>query len=211
MLSLKSRKDYFKLLLPRDFICPEIEEKYTKILSSKQSFYYTPIDFLNETIQKVQVFGFADATWVQPQQTREGTLYQSRYADISTYANDDNVSYRSQKTPISLMDKTLNIEFRHTLGYLNYFMLFENFWWQFSRNKHNNDPGLNYDFNIDIFNEIGEIYSRVVIKQPLVNSMDMLDFDFAQPIAQSGTFKVEFKYNNFDYQFIDINDNDNEN
>jgi hypothetical protein len=37
---------------------------------------------------------------------------------------------------------------------------------------------------------------------PIINGMDMLDFDYTQPIAQSGTFKVEFKYSNFDYQFI---------
>jgi hypothetical protein len=34
--------------------------------------------------------------------------------------------------------------------------------------------------------------------------MDMLQFNFAQPVAQSSSFKVEFKYNNLDYQFIEI-------
>ena len=33
--------------------------------------------------------------------------------------------YRSQLSPIALVDKTLNITFRHTLGFLNYFLLFE--------------------------------------------------------------------------------------
>ena len=36
----------------------------------------------------------------------------------------------------------------------------------------------------------------------------MLDFDYTQPIAQAGTFKIEFKYSNFDYQFIEIEDNE---
>ena len=38
--------------------------------------------------------------------------------------------------------------------------------------------------------------------------MDMLDFDFTQPIAQSQTFQVVFKYSNFDFQFINIVDED---
>ena len=32
----------------------------------------------------------------------------------------------------------------------------------------------------------------------------MLDLNYTQPMAQSQTFKVEFKYNNLDYQFLEI-------
>jgi hypothetical protein len=58
------------------------------------------------------------------------------------------------------------------------------------------------NIDIDIFNERGEVYAKIVLMDPIINGMDMLDFDYTQPIAQSGTFKVEFKYSNFDYQFI---------
>ena len=50
MFGLKGRQDGFRLLLPKDFICPEIEEKYTKVLTERRGFYVKPIDFLNETI-----------------------------------------------------------------------------------------------------------------------------------------------------------------
>ena len=112
--------------------------------------------------------------------------------------------YRSETTPIALVDKTLNIEFRHTLGYLNYMMLFENFWYQYTRDRKYSE--LTRQFNIDILDELGSIYSRIVLYDPLVNGMDMLDFDYTQPIAQSQTFKMEFKYSNFDYQFIEVQD-----
>ena len=52
-------------------------------------------------------------------------------------------------------------------------------------------------------NNIGEVYSKILIMNPLINSMDMLDLNYTQPIAQSQTFKVEFKYSNIDYQFIE--------
>ena len=42
-------------------------------------------------------------------------------------------------------------------------------------------------FNVDLLNERGEIYSRIVLYYPMINSMDMLEFDYTQPIAQSQT------------------------
>ena len=205
MFSLKSRKNSFRLLLPKEFICPEIEEKYTEILKSKNSFFVTPIDFLNESIQRVQVLGFTNGTTQAQQQSSFGSkplIDQTRKKENAFLYPRSDYSYRSESSPLALIDRTLNIEFRHTLGYLNYFLLFENFWYQFSRDRKYSE--LNYNFNVDIFNERGSIYSRIVLNDPLVNSMDMLDFDFTQPIAQSGTFKVEFKYNNFDFQFLEI-------
>ena len=34
----------------------------------------------------------------------------------------------------------------------------------------------------------------------------MLEFDYTQPVAQSQTFNIEFKYSNFDFEFIDIDE-----
>ena len=58
MHTLQSKKDGFRLLLPDDFLVDEIKEKYSIILQKNKHFVYRPIDFLNETIQKVEVFGF---------------------------------------------------------------------------------------------------------------------------------------------------------
>ena len=35
MFSLKGRQDGFRLLLPQEFICDEINDKYAKILQNK--------------------------------------------------------------------------------------------------------------------------------------------------------------------------------
>ena len=208
MFSLKARKDGFRLLLPKEFICPEIEEKYTKILRAKNGYLMTPIDFLNETIQKVQVFGIQNGTIQQQQPNRgKGAMIkfdrdqQNQFAFPATDYN-----YRSEVSPISLVDRTLNIEFRHTLGFLNYFLIFENFWYQFTRDRSYDE--MLYSINIDIFNEKGSIYSRVVLDSPIINGIDMLDFDYTQPIATSETFKVELKYSNFDFQFLEFDDSE---
>ena len=202
MFTLRGRQDNFRILLPKDFLCEEITEKYGKLLQSKHSYFYSPIDFLNETIRSVQVLGFTDAT-VEQMQIGRGTaassasrIPQNKFPHTASAMN-----YRSETNPINLIDKTLNIEFRHTLGYVNYFMIFENFFYQYERDTKYNQ--LIPNLFIDIMDNNGNIYSRIEIIKPIINGIDMLDFNYDQPVAQSQTFKVEFKYSNLDFQFIE--------
>lgn len=205
MLSLKARQDAFRMILPKDFICKEIEEKYTTILKSKNSFYHKPIDFLNETIQGVQVFGFQNATYEQVQSSSGRPLIdEDRIRQNEFQFPTSEYSYRAADSPLNLIDKTLNVTFRHTLGYLNYFILFENFFYQYTRDRYYDE--LIPQINIDLYNEKGSIYSRIVLDSPLIQSMDMLDFNYTQPVAQSQTFTVVFKYSNFDFQFLELED-----
>ena len=210
MFGLKGRQDGFRLLLPKEFLVTEIEEKYSGILKEKLGYFDSPIDFLNETIQKVNVLGFQEGTITQDQPVigAEPTFKQNRIKQNQFQYAGSQFNYRSGVPPIQLTDKTFNITFRHTLGYLNYFMLFENFWYQFSRDMNYED--LPQRFTIDIYNELGSIYSRVSLFYPMINSMDMLEFDYTQPIAQSQTFNIEFKYSNFDFEFISIDELSNE-
>ena len=206
MFGLKGRADGFRLLFPKEFLAPEIEEKYTKILAEKHGYYLTPIDFINESIQKVNVLGFQNATIQQQQSSRgEPTLNENRTVQNNFLYAATDYNYRNGVSPISLTDRTFNVVFRHSLGYLNYFILFENFWYQFSRDMPYDN--LVQKLYIDIINERGSIYSRIALFYPLINSMDMLDLDYSQPIAQSQTFNIEFKYSNFDFEFIDIDEN----
>ena len=110
-------------------------------------------------------------------------------------------NYRSAGNPISLIDKTFNVTFRHTIGFLNYFILFESFFYQNMRDM--NYKNLPKQMNVDIYNEGGEIYSRIVLFDPLIDGIDMLDLDFSQPVANSQTFRVIFKYSNIDFQFLE--------
>ena len=79
-------------------------------------------------------------------------------------------------------------------------MIFENFWYMYSRDLSYDE--MMHDLYVDIFNEIGEIYCKIHIIDPIINGMDMLDFDYTQPIAASGSFKLEFKYSNLEFNFL---------
>lgn len=200
MFALPGKKDGFRLLLPDEIIPEEIEEKYTKILADAHSFITKPIDFLNETIQKVQVLGFSNGT-VEQQQTDHPSLIRTPGDRWTPQGGSSATNYRAPSSPLALLDKTINIDFRHTLGYVNYFLMFESFWYMYSRDT-DYIKNLDFTFNVDLLNERGAVYSRVVLQNPLLDGMDMLDFDFTQPFAQSGTFRCVFKYTNIDYQFI---------
>lgn len=207
MLSLKSRQDMYRIILPDELIPEEINEKYTKILTDRRSFIYKPIDLLNETIQKIQVLGFNNGTIAQ-QQVMTGRSVMHPNDPAFEPQNDfhhthTDYNYRTAANPVSLVDKTFNIDFRHTLGFLNYFILFESFFYQNMRDMNYKD--LPKQLNVDIYNEGGEIYSRIVLFDPLIDGIDMLDLDFSQPIANSQTFRVIFKYSNIDFQFLEDN------
>lgn len=202
MFTLKGRQDGFRLLLPKEFIPKQIEEKYTKILQENRSFIIKPIDFINETIQKVEVLGFNNATIAQEQPGRGmPTTKPYRINENNFLHGMSSTSYRSSANPQALIDKTINVTFRHTLGYLNYFILFESFLYHYSRDTKNSE--LPKQMTIDLMNEHGSIYAKIVLDMPLIDGIDMLSLDYSQPVAQSQTFQVVFKYSSFDYQFIE--------
>lgn len=203
MLSLKGRQDHYRLLFPDNFIPEVLKEKYGKVLRAKKSFIYDPTEFINESIQKIQILGFNNAT-TQQQQTGRGTIAKEgsrNFENNNFMQTSTEYSYRSEQNPLNIIDKTLNIDFRHTDGFLNYFILFETFFHHYARDtKYDKMPER---LAIDIYNDAGEIYSRIVIYDPVIDGMDMLDLDFTQPVAQSQTFRVIIKYSNIDFEFIE--------
>ena len=200
-MQLKGRQDRYRLLFPEELIPKEINDKYARILQRQHSFIYKPIDLINESIQKIQVLGFNGGTQDQMQSKRgEPLMTPSRINENNFMHTATPMPYRSPAGPVSLVDKTLNVDFRHEAGFLNYFLLFESFFYQYSRDmKTDKLPEV---FPIDIFNEDGEVYCRIMLYDPLIDGMDMLDLDFTQPVAQSQTFRVIFKYGNIDFQFL---------
>ncbi len=209
MLSLNPLHNGAKILFPKEFLHPKVDEKYSIILKNKHSFFRRPIDFINESIQRVEVLGFTNATVQQNQTSRGHVIFEPTTADNNFMHTSTDYNYRSEATPLSLIDKTLNIEFRHTLGFLNYIILFENFWYLYCRDEPYSE--MVKEFSIDLFDERGIIYCQIKIEDPVINGMDMLSFDLTQPVTAPGSFKIEFKYSNFDFIFPDryIEPNDN--
>jgi hypothetical protein len=205
MFSTKSRQDFYRLILPEHFIVDDISEKYAKILQDQHGFFYRPIDYLNESIQKIQILGFSEATSSQIQHNIGHSLHNdpNREAQNRFLHTGTDFIYRSEVNPLQLIDKTLNITFKHNLGFINYFMMFENFWHYYARDTEYKN--MEMDFTIDILNYDGTVYSKIKLYGCILHGMDMLDLDYSQPIAQSQTFQVTFKYSNIDFEFVTDN------
>ena len=199
---LKGRQDKYRILLPDDIIPEEVNEKYSKILLRHHSFIYKPIDVVNESVKRIEVLGFNNGTLPQMQGRRGDPLFKPKRIQENNFMHSAaETPYRSPAGPISLIDKTLNIDFRHMSGFLNYFILFESFFYEYSRDMESKKlPDM---IPIEIMNENGEVYARIKIYDPLVDGMDMLSLDFTQPVAQSQEFRVIFKYSNIDFEFIE--------
>lgn len=203
MFSLKSRQDLFKVTLPEEFIPKEIETKYAELINKENSFIHKPIDFLNESIQGIEILGFTQAAIVQ-QQHGVGNWADSPMpkANMFLHAASD-VAYRSEMNPLNLIDKTLRITFRHSLGFINYFMLLESFWVLYRRETpYAKMPKY---IMVEIFSDTGSKLSRIILHDPIIDGIDMLSLNYTQPIAQSQTFNCEIKYSNIEFEFIGPN------
>lgn len=218
MLGLKTKINGFRIILPKDFLLPEIDEKYTKIIVQKKGFFNSAIDLLNESIQRVELFGFNNAALQQIQPTSGlPVLDENRYLENKFAHGVSEFNYRAAINPLMLIDKTFSIEFRHIAGFLNYFMVFENFCYLYSRDI--NEDELCRHIPVEVYDEHGAIYCRLHILDPIINGLDMIAFDNTQPLSTAMTFKLEFKYSNFEIEFVDtslksdifsIDDYDNE-
>ena len=58
-------------------------------------------------------------------------------------------------------------------------------------------------FQVELLNSKGSVYARINIKDPIIDGIDMLDFDYTQPMAQSQTFNMIIKYSDFEYEFVE--------
>ena len=119
MLSLSPRYDLFRFHLPKTFLPPEIEAKYTAILNKDAYTMTTAIDYLNESIQGVSMPGINDLTTVQTQHGSNNITRTSNRLNVEA-AHD--ITYLTVENPLEKIDKEFKVTFRTNNGLLNYFM-----------------------------------------------------------------------------------------
>lgn len=209
MLSLAPRYDLFKFQFPKDFLVPELIEKYSKVLNQRKYVITDPTEFLNESIQGIEVFGI-DGSVIEQQQTHKNTnlvehnkgLSQVRaLGKIQRTEPDSQIYYRSTANPLSFLSKQITVTIRHTQGFLTYFMLMENWFHLYAKERLDDKPVTWY---ADIINEQGEVISRIIFKNPVFNGLDNLQLSYDKVLREGSTFNATFNYSNIDYEFIGI-------
>lgn len=198
MLSLSPRYDLFKFSLPKDFLPKEVEEKYQKLLNKNQAVLTTPIDYLNESIQGINFPGISDIL-IQQQQHSSNNIKRG-LGKINVEPKTD-ITYQTTSNPLDKITKEFKVTFRFNQGLYNYFMLYETIFYQICKPI---DRGHIPVLYIELLGESGVITSRILFKDVLIDGIDGLEFNFNKTERDSGTFDVMFKFNNIDFEFIDI-------
>lgn len=197
MLSLSPRYDLFRFSLPKDFLPEEIEAKYSRIIKSNQAVITTPIDYLNESIQGVSFPSISDVIVMQGQR---GSNDISRRFGKTNFEPKADMIYQSPANLLDKIDRSFKVTFRINQGLYNYFMVYETLFHQICKPI---DRGHQTVYYIELLNEVGEITSRVVFKDVLMDGIDGLEFNFNKIDREAGTFDVTFKFANIDFEFID--------
>ena len=198
MLSLSPRYDLFRFSFPKDFLPKEVEEKYQKLLNKNQAVLTTPIDYLNESIQGINFPGISDIL-IQQQQHSSNDIKRG-LGRINVEPKTD-ITYQSTTNPLDKINKEFKVTFRHNQGKYNYFMLYETVFHQICKPIDRDHIPVLY---IELLSETGVITSRILFKDVLIDGIDGLDFSYNKVERDSGTFDVTFKFNNIDFEFIDV-------
>ncbi len=203
-LSCSPRYDQFRLAFDKTFLPPEVNEKWQKFFAKEPGVIKTPIDYLNESIKGITFPGISDINIQQAQHSsnpivrrngRDGNL-----GRINVDPKQDN-TYVGSNNPLDRIDRTFKVTFRMNQGLYNYWMLYETIFYRICKHELYEDGE---DLFIDILNEDGLGVTRVHLFQCHIDGIDGLDFSYDKVERQSDTFDVNFKFNNLDMDFLEI-------
>lgn len=194
-LSLSPRYDLIKFHLPKTFLPPEIEEKYTNILNKDANIMTSAIEYLNESIQGVTMPGISELTTSQTQHGFNGVARTNK--KINVEASHD-ITYMTVGNPLEKIDKEFKVTFRANQGLLNYFMLYETAFYYACREYTWDCEPVMY---IELMDETGTVISKVKYIDVYMDGIEGLDFNYTKIDREANTFDVTFKFNNIDYEF----------
>jgi len=106
MSILNAKLNMFAIWFPQDFLYPEVRERWTPIVKRLKLPYETLEDYMNATVQSVTFPQLTLDTVDQPQTMRI-------------------IRYRGGKELEPILDRSLDVSFKLTEGFITYWMLFD--------------------------------------------------------------------------------------
>ena len=198
MLSLSPRYDLFRFAFPKDFLPKEVEEKYSNIINKNPGVFTSAIDYLNESIQGITIPGITDVN-IQQEQHSSNSI--GRLKGKFNVEPKTDITYTTPSNPLDKIEKQFKVTFRMNQGLYNYFMLYETIFYRICK-------PLLYEPDkvlcLELLDEDGVIISRIKFFDVYIDGIDGLDFNFNKVERDAGTFEVNFKFNNLDYEFVNV-------
>ena len=202
MLSLSPRYDLFRFELPKTFLPKEVSDKYQKILDRNAGVLTTPINYLNESIQGVNIPGISELTTDQQQHSTNSI--ERGLGRINVEPGRQH-TYKANGNPLDKINKEITVTFRFNQGFYNYFMLYETIFWKYCKPTNYPNEDVLY---IELLDETGRVNARVKFMDCVVEGLDGLEFTWSKIERDAGTFNLTFKFNNIDFVFVDEEGNE---
>lgn len=202
MLSLSPRYDQYRLQLPKEFLEPELYKKYSKLLASQNGVITDPMQYLNESIVDIEVFGIDDITLKQIQTSTNARMLKSASkSGLGRIKHEPSteITYTAYDgAPIEWIDRALNINCRINQGFYNYFMVYEELFHKFIK------PGDKHSYDVIplyILGEDGTVAVRLDFIDVYFQGIDGLEFTYTNVERQNNTFTIKLVYNDIEVNF----------
>ena len=196
MLSLSPRHDLFRFAFPRDFLPQEISDRYNAIINKNPGVVTTAIDYLNESIQGINIPGISDVNISQAQHSFNSITRTEKKLNVEPKTE---IIHTSTTNPLDKIDKEFTVTFRLNQGLYNYFMMYETLFHYICKPILKNEEPV---MRLEILDESGVVRSQIKFIDVHMDGIDGLEFNFNKTQRDSDTFNVKFKFNNIDFEFL---------
>lgn len=187
MFSQNSRQDKFQVLLPDSFFIDSIVSKYNQWVNQHPVILRTIQEMLIESIQGFDTPEFST------------TL-------IGQTTNVDGVSKTISQYPLEstgkLLEKTFQLSFRHSDGFITYFLMLEHFFTRYQMgpgNKTKRKPFGTVIVELKLPNN--NVVCRIKFHQCYLISVPSLSLSYSAQQRDITSFSCNFEYNNFETTF----------
>lgn len=175
---LNSRNNSFDFRFPRKFIPEEVANKYKQYLNKVPgSMLAEPIDFINYSIQGINVPGIS-------------------FDPVQQADNDGSIRYHRGAQPIqNTIERQFTVTMQLLDGFINYWIMVDTLLYYYARST--KEPYTS-PLTLRILDAEGASVAYMEFQKPIMNSINDLNLNFAENIADFSTFEVTFYYNKLD-------------
>ena len=172
---LNSRNNLYDFRFPRNFIPQEVADKYRKYLQKiPGSLLAEPVDFINYAIQGISVPGIA-------------------FDPVTQEDNDGTVRYHRGAVPIqNTIERQFTVTMQLLDGFINYWIMQDTLLYYYARQT--KQPYTD-DLTLRILDAEGASVAYLRFERPIMNSLNELNLNMSDNVAEFNTFEVTFYYN----------------
>lgn len=176
---LNSKFSNFLFTFPVDFFPKEITEKYSEVFNRSNVIFSKLTDYMNYTIQAVSWPAINLETVQQEYETTTKT-------------------YKGGKNAERYVDRTIDVTFKTTDSYLNYFVMQDTLfhYWKLGVTDELFLP----DLSLQILDHYGNRTLTMILRDTVLSGLSALELSYASNLPEFKTFNTTFNFRKIDYK-----------